>query len=167
MRFVAFLPLLFLSSIALSEEAPPNVLFIAVDDLNDWVSAFEGHPQAKTPHLDAFAESGAVVFQNAHCAGPVCGPSRSALLSGFWPSTSGIYGNSQNMLDSLLVQEHATLPEYFAKHGYRSLSMGKIYHAHHSANGVDKGQWAFQEWHSTLSGSGVDLTKVTSRDKNL
>ncbi|MEM6915522.1 MAG: sulfatase [Verrucomicrobiota bacterium] len=145
----------------------PNVLFIAVDDLNDWVEAFEGHPRAQTPHLEAFAESGAVVFQNAHCPGPVCGPSRSALLSGFWPSTSGIYGNSQNMLGSELVQGHATLPEYFAMQGYATLSMGKIYHAHHTAKGTDKGQWAFQEWLPNQGGSGVDQSKVTSRDKNL
>ncbi|MDF1656874.1 MAG: sulfatase [Verrucomicrobiales bacterium] len=145
----------------------PNVLFIAIDDLNDWVASFEGHPRAKTPHLDAFAETGAIVFQNAHCAAPVCGPSRSALLSGFMPNRSGIYGNSQNMLDAELVKAHATLPEYFSKNGYHSLSMGKIYHAHHGAGGVDKGQWAFDEWHNTESGSGVNRDKVTSRDKNL
>lgn len=62
--------------------AKPNVLFIAVDDMNDWVSLFGGHPQTKTPNLDRLAHEGAVVFQNAACPGPVCGPSRSALLSG-------------------------------------------------------------------------------------
>ena len=154
------------SSLLFADEKP-NVLFIAVDDLNDWVEAFEGHPRAKTPHLDAFAESGAVVFQNAHCAAPVCGPSRSALLSGFLPSRSGIYGNSQNMLHSELVKTHATLPEYFSMQGYHSLSMGKIYHAHNTVSGADKGQWAFDEWHNVEGGVGVDLTQVTSRDKNL
>lgn len=167
MKSLLVCALLVFSAFAFAEEPRPNVLFIAVDDLNDWASSFSGHTDAKTPHLDDFADSGAVVFQNAHCPGPVCGPSRSALLSGFWPSTSGIYGNSQNMLNSKLVQAHATLPEYFAKQGYRTLSMGKIYHAHHSENGTDKGQWAFQEWHQTLGGSGVDRSKVTSRDNNL
>ncbi len=167
MKALFTISFLLLGTLGVAEERPPNVLFIAVDDLNDWVAAFDGHPKAKTPHLEDFADSGAVVFQNAHCPGPVCGPSRSALLSGFWPSTSGIYGNSHNMLDSELVQAHATLPEYFAKHGYHSLSKGKIYHAHHSKNGTDKGQWAFEEWHQNESGSGVDRTKVTSRDKNL
>ena len=79
---------------------PKNVLFIALDDLNDWVGAFGGSRQAKTPHLDAFARRGAVVFQRAYCPGPVCGPSRSALLSGFMPNRTGVYGNSQNMLRS-------------------------------------------------------------------
>lgn len=146
---------------------PPNVLFIAIDDLNDFVGAFGGHAQAKTPHLDGFAMDGAVVFQNAHCPGPVCGPSRSALLSGFMPHTTGVYGNSQNMLNASLVQEHATLPEWFSKHGYRSLSMGKIFHKHATAKGADHGHWAFDDFERTRGGSPVDREKVTSRDKNL
>lgn len=145
----------------------PNVLFIAIDDLNDWVGVFGGHPQVKTPNLDRFAAQGSVVFQNAHCAGPVCGPSRSALLSGFMPSTSGVYGNSQNMRQSALIQQHATLPEYFSKNGYHALSRGKIFHAHATASGRDVGQWAFDHWEPTKGGSPVDRRHVTSRNKNL
>jgi len=145
----------------------PNVLFVAIDDLNDWVSVFGGHPKAKTPHMDRFASDGAMVFQNAHCAGPVCGPSRSAMLSGFMPSRSGAYGNSNNMLEAPLVQEYATLPEYFSKNGYRSLSMGKIFHKHDVAHGIDAGQWAFDYYEPTRGGSTVNSKQVTSRIKNL
>lgn len=145
----------------------PNVLFIAIDDLNDWVGVFGGHPQVKTPNMDAFARNGSVVFQNAHCAGPVCGSSRSALLSGFMPSTNGIYGNSQNMRNSKLVQDHATLPEYFSKNGYHSLSCGKIFHKHADKDGSDQGHWAFDHWEPTTGGSPVDQDRVTSRNKNL
>ena len=140
--------------------SPPNVLFVAIDDLNDWIAPFGGHPQAITPNLERFANRGSVVFQNAHCAGPVCGPSRSALLSGFLPSTTGLYGNAQNMLHSELVQTHATLPEYFAKNGYHTISRGKIFHAHASKTGRDDGQWAFEEWLPRLGGVGVDKTKL-------
>ena len=112
-----------------AQEDQPNVLFISVDDLNDWVGVYGGHPQAKTPHIDRFAQQ-AMVFRNASCPGPVCGPSRSALLSGFMPSTTGLYGNSNNMLDSAIVQKSATLPEYFSKHGYITISKGKIFHKH-------------------------------------
>jgi arylsulfatase A-like enzyme len=147
--------------------APYNVLFIAIDDLNDWVGVFGGAPQAQsaTPRMDKFAQSGSVVFQQANCAGPVCCPSRSALLSGFMPNRSGVYGNSQNMLDSKLVQTHYTLPEYFSKHGYRTLSTGKIFHKH----GGDDGQWAYDEWAATEGGSGsqVDPEHATSRSRNL
>lgn len=145
------------------QDKPPNVLFISIDDLNDWVGVFGGNPQMKTPHLDRFAEEGAVVFQHAHCAGPVCGPSRSALMSGFRPDRTGAYGNSQNMLKSPLVREYATLPEYFSRHGYLSLSRGKIFHSHHTANGRDRGQWAWDIYHPGEGGGAVDKTKYYSR----
>jgi arylsulfatase A-like enzyme len=147
--------------------APFNVLFIAVDDLNDWVGAFGGAPQKKsaTPHLDRFAKSGSVVFQQANCAGPVCGPSRSALLSGFMPHRSGVYGNSQNMRGSALVQTHLTLPEFFSKHGYHTLSNGKIFHKHPG----DEGHWAFDQWEDSAGGAGSrpDPARLTSRRQNL
>ena len=150
-----------------SPSRPPNVLFVAIDDLNDWITPFGGHPQAITPNLEAFANRGAMIFQNAHCAGPVCGPSRSALLSGFMPSTTGLYGNAQNMLHSELVQTHATLPEYFAKNGYHTISRGKIFHAHASKTGRDDGQWAFEEWLPRTKGIGVDRAKLYSRNQNI
>ena len=56
----------------------PNVLFIAIDDLNDWTDTLKGNPQARTPHMDRLASKG-MVFTNAHCAAPACGPSRSAI----------------------------------------------------------------------------------------
>lgn len=121
----------------------PNVLFIAIDDLNDWVGPLDGHPQVLTPNLDRFCNEGAMVFRNAVCAAPICGPSRSALLSGFMPHRTGVYGNDTNMLYSDLVKEHATLPEYFSKHAYHSLANGKIFHKHATEHGVDFGHWAF------------------------
>ena len=72
--------------------AKPNILFIAVDDLNDWVGCLGGHPQAKTPNIDALAKRG-VLFEQAHCAAPLCSPSRTAIMMGLRPSTTGIYGN--------------------------------------------------------------------------
>ncbi|MDF1812198.1 MAG: sulfatase [Verrucomicrobiales bacterium] len=168
-RLVCFsVCLLFPAGLALAEKAEkPNVLFVAIDDLNDWVGCFGGHPEAITPNLDRFAEEGSVVFQNAHCPGPVCGPSRSALLSGFMPYRSGIYGNSQNMLDSGLVQTHATLPEYFSGNGYFTVSRGKIAHRQTTAKGSDPGHWMYDSWVPSPGGYGVDRSTVTSRDKNL
>jgi len=55
------------------EKEKPNVVFIIVDDLNDWIGVMGGHPQTKTPNLDALAEDG-VLFTNAHCNAPQCGP---------------------------------------------------------------------------------------------
>ena len=163
--------LLICSTLSGAQITRPNVLFIAVDDLNDWVSVFGGHSKAVTPHMDRLARDGAMVFQNAHCAGPVCCPSRSAMLSGFMPSRSGIYSNSQNMLDAPLVKAHATLPEYFSKHGYDALSMGKIFHKHGAQHGLDAGHWAFglydlqadpQEWHN-LAGKASSAGKAATQ----
>ena len=56
----------------------PNVLFIAIDDQNDWIGAFGGHPLARTPNIDRLAARG-TVFLNAHCNAPLCNPSRTSL----------------------------------------------------------------------------------------
>jgi len=105
----------------------PNVLFIAIDDLNDWVGCLGGHPQAKTPHLDRLAARG-TVFANAHCQAPLCNPSRTSLLTGLRPSTTGIYGLAPGLRAVPALSNHVTLPQYFARHGYRTACFGKIFH---------------------------------------
>src|SRR6266568_4750837 len=72
--------------------AKPNVLFIAIDDLRDWVH-YLGYEQVKTPNLDRLAARG-VAFTHNYCAAPVCNPSRTSLMSGLRPSTTGVYNNS-------------------------------------------------------------------------
>ena len=76
------------------KKAKPNILFIAIDDLNDWTGMLKGNPQARTPHMDRLASKG-MVFTIPHPAAPACGPSRSALMSGIRPSTSGNYINKK------------------------------------------------------------------------
>src|SRR5689334_21741347 len=73
-------------SAAPASERYPNVLFIAVDDLNDWVGCLGGHPQAKTPNIDRLA-AGGTLFLNAHIQAPLCNPSRASLLTGLRPSS--------------------------------------------------------------------------------
>lgn len=112
------------------DAAKPNVLFIAVDDLNDWVGCMGGHPDAKTPHIDRLATAG-VLFTNAHCAAPLCNPSRASVLTGMRPTTSGVHGNQQDWRKSPFLTGKATLPEYFRKQGYWTGAAGKIFHANH------------------------------------
>ena len=166
MRLTTLILLIFSCNQLWAETTQPNVLFIAIDDLNDWVGAFGGHPQCKTPNIDQLAEK-AMVFRNASCPGPVCGPSRSALLSGFMPATTGIYGNSNNMLKSEIVQTHATLPEYFSKHGYLTISSGKIFHKHTTQNGFDHGHWAFDVWRKETGGGKPDPAQLNYRDQGI
>ena len=73
----------------------PNVLMIAIDDLNSWAGSLKGHPQAHTPHIDRLAKRG-LLFRSAHCAPPACNPSPVAMMAGMRPSTSGIYYNWQD-----------------------------------------------------------------------
>ena len=93
----------------------PNVLFIAVDDLNDWIGCMGGHPQTKTPNLDRLAKSG-VLFKNAYCPAASCNPSRTAIFSGLPPHRSGLYRNQQKMRE--VLPEAELLPRYFANNGY-------------------------------------------------
>jgi arylsulfatase A-like enzyme len=104
-----------------------NVLFIAIDDLNDWVGCLGGHPQAQTPNLDRLA-AGGTLFRNAHCQAPLCNPSRASLLTGLRPSTTGIYGLVPGIRDVARTRECVTLPQYFARHGYFTATFGKVFH---------------------------------------
>jgi arylsulfatase A-like enzyme len=110
------------------EEAPrgPNVLFIAVDDLNHWVGHLGRNPQARTPNIDRLAKMG-VAFTRAYCAAPVCNPSRASLMSGLRPGDTGVYDNGQDW--RRVIAEELTLTTQFRKAGYRVLGAGKIYHA--------------------------------------
>jgi arylsulfatase A-like enzyme len=113
----------------------PNVLFIAADDLNDWVGCLGGHPQARTPNIDALAARG-VNFAHAYCASPVCNPSRSALMTGLRSSTSGVYGNGIDRR-STVANDVVPLNTHFKQNGYHVVGCGKIYHG----DGDQFGQW--------------------------
>lgn len=103
----------------------PNVLFLSIDDLNDWVGALRGHPQAKTPHIDALAARG-TLFSNAHCAAPLCNASRVSTLSGIAPWNLGIYANRQPWRPP--HPDLVTLPQHFRAFGYHAAGTGKIFH---------------------------------------
>jgi len=102
-----------------------NVLFLAIDDLNDWVGVLDGYKGVQTPNLDRLAARG-VLFTRAYCAAPACNPSRASLLCGIRPSTSGVYHNSQPWRP--VLPDAATLPQHFMAHGYHVVGGGKIFH---------------------------------------
>lgn len=114
-----------LSGVSNAAESKPNVLFIALDDLNDWIGCLGGHPQTKTPNLDRLAASG-VLFRNAYCPAASCNPSRSAIFSGLPPHRSGLYQNTQKMRE--VMPQAELLPRYFSRHGYWSAGSGKMLH---------------------------------------
>jgi arylsulfatase A-like enzyme len=105
----------------------PNILFIAVDDLNRWIGALNTHPQVQTPNLDALAERG-TLFSNHSVQAPLCNPSRVSLMSGLRPTTTGVYGLGPAYFESKTTRDTASLPQYFAEHGYETFGVGKVFH---------------------------------------
>jgi arylsulfatase A-like enzyme len=127
----------------------PNVLFIAVDDLNTWLGCLSGYSNTKTPHMDKLASQG-VLFSNAHCQAPLCGPSRASLMSGLRPSTTGIYGmipDNEIRSENPATKDIIFLPEYFRNNGYYTMGIGKLFHIH-APDGV------FDESGGRVSGFG-------------
>lgn len=122
-RFLVFLMLVLVP--AALAAAPPNVLFIAVDDLNDWIEPLGGHPQARTPNIARLAKR-STLFSRAYTAAPSCNPSRAALMTGIAPYKSGIYNNRQAWRPAM--RDAVTLPQAFMKGGYWAGGAGKIYH---------------------------------------
>lgn len=104
-----------------------NVLFICLDDLNDWVGCIGGHPDTQTPNIDALGRRG-IVFANAYCSSPLCGPSRAAFLSGMRASTTGMYDNLSKFSDHEELVSHTNLPQLFRQSGYAAYGAGKIFH---------------------------------------
>ena len=132
----------------------PNVLLVSIDDLNDWTGCLGGHPQPKTPNIDRLAQRG-TLFANSHCQSPVCNPSRASLLTGRHPHSSGVYFLSPDLKQAPALKDLDTLPERFAKHGYRTLAAGKIFHT------GDKR--FFQEYGGNFGGFGPRPKKKISQ----
>lgn len=112
----------------LQPDAPvPNVLFVLVDDLNDWVGCLQGHPQTHTPNIDRLASRG-LLFRGAHASATICNPSRVSLLTGVPPSISGLYRNPVEMRTNTYLTSAVTLPEHFKHNGYLTFGSGKFFH---------------------------------------
>ncbi|HWL11005.1 MAG TPA: sulfatase [Planctomicrobium sp.] len=129
---------------AAEKQAPWNVLFIAVDDLNHWVGYMGRNSQTLTPNLDKLAARG-VRFNHAYCAAPLCNPSRAAVMSGLRPTTSGVYDNNEDWRTVIPVEQ--TLTTTFRNAGYQVSGAGKIYHGKYPRR---------REWDDYLTNVGSD-----------
>lgn len=134
-------------SVAYSER--PNIVMIAIDDLNDWVEPLGGHPDVKTPAMKSLAARG-LTFTNAHCQAPLCNPSRTSLMTGRRPTTTGVYGLAPWFRNLPEFADLVTLPQHLQQHGYRTLIGGKIYHG-----GYGRRKGATQECDVWGPGAGV------------
>ncbi|TWT51956.1 Choline-sulfatase [Thalassoglobus neptunius] len=129
---------LLLGNFATAEDvSQPNVLFLAVDDMKDWVGCLNGYEGVvKTPNIDSLAKQG-LLFTNAHCPSPKCAPSRAAIMTGLRPSTTGLYDNGHWWYPNF--PDVVTIPQCFRNNGYQVVGAGKIFH--HTAGNNPPNQW--------------------------
>jgi arylsulfatase A-like enzyme len=118
-----------------NSDSRPNVLFLAVDDMNDWIGCLETTPRAITPNIDRLAARG-VNFSNAHTAGVFCAPSRAAIFSGQFASTTGCYQTAHYFVNRPEIE---SLQSSFARAGYTTLGAGKLFH--HPTGAIDQRDW--------------------------
>lgn len=120
----------------------PDVLFIVVDDLNDWNTFFDPDAWIKTPNLNRLADRG-MRFTRAYCASPACNPSRAAALTGLRPTTTGVYGNKSDWRKA--VPDRNTIMQRFMEAGYDVRGAGKIFH--HHLGGAFHDDQSFHDFH--------------------
>jgi len=135
--FVILLGVMTLNEMRSEPLERPNVLFLAVDDMRDWVGCLDSYGGVvKTPNIDQLAARG-VLFSNAHCPSPKCAPSRAAVMTGLMPSTTGLYANGHWWYPNL--PDTVTMPRHFQQGGYLVVGAGKIFH--HTAGNHPPNQW--------------------------
>lgn len=168
----SFLPLLILpcslaSTISAAEPEPYNVLFILADDLRPDLACY-GDKAIKSPNIDALARQG-TLFERAYCQVAVCNPSRASMLSGLRPDTTGVFDQSKFLRPE--NPDVVTLPQLFKNHGYRSLSVGKVFHHSSTEPGDDPLSWSepmfgfgkpYQHWFNPAS---LEAAKKSKRGR--
>ena len=137
------------------DPAPPNVLFIAIDDLANALACY-GDPIAKTPHLDGLAGRG-VRFDQAYCQLPLCNPSRASVMTGLRPDTIRVYDLDAHFRDT--KPKVVTLSELFRNNDYRVERVGKIYHYNVPASIGTDGHDDPQSWDRTTNPKGRDVAE--------
>lgn len=115
----------------------PNIIMISVDDMNSWVSFLKNFNNVKTPNLDRLAKR-SYIFKNAHAPATLCNPSRTAIITGKFPSSTGIYTNAQSAKDFIVQTQTKTIFHHFKEHGYYLLGTGKIFHVNNDIKVFDE-----------------------------
>jgi len=153
-RVALFVAALILMTSVSNAADRPNILIISIDDLNDWTGCLGGHPQAKTPNIDRLAKRG-TLFRNAHCQAPICTPSRASMLTGLYPTTTGLYFLQPALEASKVAMKRPHLLRHFAKAGYHTMGAGKFVHG-----GNDRRH--YQEYGGGMGGFGPAPDKKIS-----
>jgi len=151
-KVVFAVSLLLLIVVSGEAQEKKNVLFIIADDLNCYLGSY-GHQLAKTPNIDRLAEEG-LLFENAYCNFPLCGPSRASMMTGLYPDQNNVKRNAILIRDR--VPDAVTMTQVFMKHGYAATRIGKIYHYNNPGDIGTPGHDDPASWSHTINPRGRD-----------
>ena len=129
-----------------------NVLFVMVDDLRPLLDCY-GHPEMHTPNIDKLAQRG-TLFNRAYCQYPLCSPSRTSMITGLRPNTTGVLNNRAYFRDT--VPDVVTCPQHFKKHGYYTQSVGRVFHTPDFQD--DQNSWSVPSWRPPWYPTDYDTT---------
>lgn len=170
-RLLIILLAIHITGIFATADKPMNVLMIAVDDLNHWVTYTGRNAQTRTPNIHRLAQAG-TAFTNAHCTVPACNPSRASLMSGMRASTTGCYTNGDSPWTDF-IDEGLGLEHHLKANGYTTLAAGKIYHSFGIGPGYESGWDEYASFKQSTQGGAhknegfLDEVKTEMTDQDL
>jgi arylsulfatase A-like enzyme len=143
-----------------TETPDMNILFLSIEDLNDWIEPLGGHPDTRTPNFTRLA-SRAMLFENAYAEAPACSPSRTATLFGQHPWSTGVYANNHKWHDYYQPGAKRSLVGRLKDAGFETHGAGKVFHV--EPNQFDSTDWTSYNRRKVESFDPISKTRATEK----